>query len=194
MKHFLPLLMLTGLAFWSCENDDIKIDKTLVGIWDITCNLDYENSDCTGDVTDFGGYRWNDINGNGEIDPDEAEMEPTDVEPSHEAWGKYNEFGQMEVGYDGQANFTEEIGYFSFVVTSGYYFCDAIGGVLSDGNDTCYVNDFTYSVNGDEYCEKYLDEQYCGTFSQTDSNIVIKIQEYENQNDDIFCKVYYISK
>ena len=32
------------------------------------------------------------------IDPDEAEMEPTDASPGDAAWGKYNEFGQKEVG------------------------------------------------------------------------------------------------
>jgi len=46
----------------------------------------------------IGGFRWNDINGNGDIDPDEAEMEPTDASPGDAAWGKYNEFGQKEVG------------------------------------------------------------------------------------------------
>jgi hypothetical protein len=46
----------------------------------------------------IGGFRWNDINGNGDIDPDEAEMEPTDAAPDDAAWGKYNEFGQKEVG------------------------------------------------------------------------------------------------
>ena len=46
----------------------------------------------------IGGFRWNDINGNGDIDPDEGEMEPTDATPGDAAWGKYNEFGQKEVG------------------------------------------------------------------------------------------------
>jgi hypothetical protein len=46
----------------------------------------------------IGGFEWEDINGNGEIDPDEGEMISTYADPGDAAWGVYNEFGQKEVG------------------------------------------------------------------------------------------------
>ncbi len=46
----------------------------------------------------IGGYDWEDINGNGEIDVDEGEMVPTEGDPGDAGWGKYNEYGQKEVG------------------------------------------------------------------------------------------------
>ena len=46
----------------------------------------------------IGGYDWNDLNGNGEIESDEGEMIPTEGDPGDPGWGKYNEYGQKEVG------------------------------------------------------------------------------------------------
>lgn len=46
----------------------------------------------------IGGYRWNDVNGNGEIDVAEGEMIATEGEPGVDGWGAYNEYGQKEVG------------------------------------------------------------------------------------------------
>ncbi len=46
----------------------------------------------------IGGYDWQDINGNGKIDVEEGEIIPTPGKPGDPGWGKYNEFGQKEVG------------------------------------------------------------------------------------------------
>lgn len=46
----------------------------------------------------IGGYNWQDLNSNNEIDVDEGELIATEGNPGDTGWGKYNEYGQKEVG------------------------------------------------------------------------------------------------
>ena len=64
-----------------------------------------------GNVPDgvIGGYNWDDKNGNGKIDVNEDEMVKTSGEPRDDSWGKYNEFGQKEVGSGDKRSIKDEL-------------------------------------------------------------------------------------
>lgn len=46
----------------------------------------------------IGGWDWVDLDDNGKIDPAHEMVRTDDVDPGAEGWGKYNQYGQIEVG------------------------------------------------------------------------------------------------
>ena len=90
----------------------------------------------------IGGYDWEDLNGNGEIDTDEGEMIVTEGEPGDAGWGAYNEYGQKEIGSAKRRtiqneldklvhNFGMEYWYGKyFALRAGYYY-DKTGKIMN---------------------------------------------------------------
>jgi hypothetical protein len=90
----------------------------------------------------IGGYDWEDLNGNGEIDTDEGEMIATEGEPGDAGWGAYNEYGQKEIGSAKRRtiqneldklvhNFGMEYWYGKyFALRAGYYY-DKTGKIMN---------------------------------------------------------------
>ena len=55
----------------------------------------------------IGGYKWEDLDSDGKIDDDE--MVSTDGSPGDENWGKYNEYGEKEVGNSKDRSISNEL-------------------------------------------------------------------------------------
>jgi len=55
----------------------------------------------------IGGYKWDDLDSDGKIDDDE--MVSTDGSPGDENWGKYNEYGEKEVGNSKDRSISNEL-------------------------------------------------------------------------------------
>ncbi len=56
----------------------------------------------------IGGYKWQDLNGDGEKDDDEW-VATDDIEPGDDGWGEYNEYGELEVGSGDARTIMDEI-------------------------------------------------------------------------------------
>ena len=85
----------------------------------------------------IGGYDWVDLDGDGKIDANDGEMVQTSGSPGDEGWGKYNEYGDKEVGSKEDGKFQNEIDEMVFKYGAEYQFNEMIslrGGYYSDKN------------------------------------------------------------
>ncbi|NIA18632.1 MAG: PorV/PorQ family protein [Simkaniaceae bacterium] len=87
-----------------------------------------------GSIRLIGGYDWNDLDGDNEVDDNEI-TKTDDVEPGEEGWGKYNSAGQLEVGSGAQRTIMDEIDKLIHKVGFEYWYSSYFairGGLIYD--------------------------------------------------------------
>ncbi len=103
--------------------------------WLLGGDLDYGSDGAGNGDRIIGGYRWDDLDGDGKIDLADNEMVQTSGSPGDEGWGKYNEQGIKEVGSKEDGKFQNEIDKMVFNYGAEYQFNEMIslrGGYYSD--------------------------------------------------------------
>jgi hypothetical protein len=101
----------------------LAIFTSWVDDWLLGGDIDMSSA---GNVPDgvIGGYNWDDKNGNGKIDVNEGEMVMTSGEPGDDGWGKYNAFGQKEVGSGNKRSIKDELDQLVHNIGIEYWYSD----------------------------------------------------------------------
>ncbi len=80
-----------------------------VNDWFLGGDIDYGSDGAGNGDGKIGGYRWDDLDGDGKIDLADNEIVKTSGEPDDEGWGQYNEFGDKEVGNSKERTISNEL-------------------------------------------------------------------------------------
>ena len=111
-----------------------------VNDWLLGGDMDYGPDGAGNGDKMIGGYKWDDLDGDGKIDLSDNEIIKSGDNPGDDDWGEYNEYGEKEVGNSKKRSLTNEldrlvhnIGFEYwygkyFAIRSGFYY-DKIGKI-----------------------------------------------------------------
>ncbi len=134
----------------------LAIFTSWVDYWLLGGDLDMAPTNGTADRM-IGGWDWVDINGNGiiDIDTDINELVRTsDVEPGDPGWGKYNEYGQKEVGSGDARSLQDELDKLVHNIGFEYWYSTYFairGGMLIDKTGKIYNPTFGVGLRFADY-------------------------------------------